>query len=43
MQVLVQLCFVMTVLHMDVDEALWLMEASKESLHNNNGKNIVET
>ena len=41
MQVLVQLYFVMVVLYADVDKVLQLMEASKESLCDDNGKDIM--
>ena len=41
-QALVQLHFVMAMLHADVDEALRLMEASKERLRTNNGKDMVQ-
>ena len=40
-QALVQLRFMMVMLHADVDEALRLMEASKERLRTNNGKDMV--
>ena len=40
-QALVQLRFMMAMLHADVDEALRLMEASKERLRTNNGKDMV--
>ena len=43
MQVLVRLCFAMAMLHADVNEVLQLMEASKESLCDNDGKNMVRT
>ena len=40
-QALIRLCFMTVVLHADMDEALQLMEASKESLHDDDGEDMV--